>query len=101
MKMPIEMEIDATTAASVAYVLAQIADVVTTMIALRKPGLIEGNPVSAYLMSKIGHTGWILVKLALAFGALYLLIDYDLIWPVWVIAGLVGAVAVWNYRLIK
>jgi hypothetical protein len=51
----------------------QIADVITTKVALAAPSNWEMNPAMAWCMTNLGAFGWIAPKVALvAFGALIL-----------------------------
>lgn len=56
-----------------ALVCLQVADVVTTKVALAAPGNWEMNPAMAWCMTNLGTFGWLVPKLAfIAFGALIL-----------------------------
>ena len=51
----------------------QVADVITTKVALAAPSNWEMNPAMAWCMTNLGAFGWLAPKLALvAFGALVL-----------------------------
>ena len=54
-------------------VVLQIADVITTKVALAAPSNWEMNPAMAWCMTNLGAFGWLAPKVALvAFGALVL-----------------------------
>ena len=87
------------TPALIAYALAQIADVLTTLRALRRGG-IEANPVIRWLMDRLGH-GWIVVKLALAGGIAAWAWQAGAAWAVWLVAAVTGLVALNNWRVTR
>lgn len=74
--------------------LLQLADVATTIRALKRPGRREANPVVAALMSRLGR-GWVPVKLALGWAGT---LTVGIGWPpaVWVLVVLMSAVVVHN-----
>jgi len=82
------------------FVLAQLADVYTTLRALKLKGATEANGFIALLMDKLGR-GWILVKLGISFGAAYVIWSEGSLWLLVLLAAGVFAVAVSNYRIIK
>lgn len=83
----------------IAFVLTQLADVWTTIKAL-KQGAVEANPVVAYLMDKTG-SAWPFFKLGIASSAAFFSHAYGSIWGVAGIAAITGVVAVLNLRHIK
>ena len=85
------------TAALVAYILAQIADVVTTERGLRR-GAREANGVVARAQDKLGRV-WIVLKAALSGCAAFVLVQNGAVWGLWLVAVLTGAVAVNNVRV--
>ena len=81
---------------AVAFLLAQVADVVTTTRALRRPGTREANPIFARLMlSPLGG----FIKLAIAGGVLTLLLSDGALWPVWLATVVTGGVA-WQNTMV-
>ena len=81
---------------AVAFLLAQVADVVTTTRALRRPGTREANPLLARLMlSPLGG----FIKLAIAGGVLTLLLSDGALWPIWLATVVTGGVAWQNTRV--
>ena len=80
---------------AVALVLLQIADIATTIKALRLPGTREANPFMAKLMDKIGRDR-ALVGLKLIFIALLLATYQVAPWQV-----LAGAVALYVFVVVK
>ncbi|WP_417724548.1 DUF5658 family protein [Salipiger sp.] len=88
------------TLAIIAYIVAQLADVVTTERALREGDAIEGNPVIRWLMTRLGR-GWVVVKLALAGAIVFWLFLNDGETAIWIVAAITGAVALNNWRLVR
>lgn len=88
------------TATFIAFVVAQIADFVTTILALDRKGTREANPVMKWLMGKIG-TAPALFFPKLAYVALAtLFMGYPGIeWVYGIIAAIFFAVAVNNARI--
>lgn len=86
--------------AILAMVLAQLADVVTTLRGL-KPGFREGNPVIAWAMARLGPHGWIAFKAAVAGVATLYFWWVGLWWPILGIAAITGAVAWRNHRITR
>lgn len=88
------------TATFIAFVVAQIADFVTTILALDRKGTREANPVMKWLMGKIG-TAPALFFPKLAYVALAtLFMGYPGIeWVYGIIAAAFFAVAVNNARI--
>ncbi|MGY9039068.1 MAG: DUF5658 family protein [Rhodobacterales bacterium] len=82
------------------FVLAQLADIYTTLRALKLKGAVEGNGFIAFLMDKLGR-GWILLKLAISFGGAYAIYLDGRLWLLVLLAAGVFAVAASNYRIIK
>ena len=78
---------------------AQLADVVTTIQALKRGG-VEANPVVKFLMDKFGK-GWVLVKLAVTAGAAYLLWSLGMSEFILGLAAITGLVAYHNTRVAK
>jgi len=65
------------------FALLQIADVITTVQALKRGGR-EANPVIRYLMN-LGPLPWIAIKLAVAAMAALILYRTGLVWPLWLL----------------
>ncbi|TRD16956.1 DUF5658 family protein [Palleronia caenipelagi] len=84
----------------IAFVMAQLADVLTTLRALRH-GKREGNPIVAWAMRRFGRYGWIVVKLVITCLAAWLALRAGLPIIVWAVAGLTALVALHNYRLVR
>jgi len=85
------------TEAIIAYVLTNILDVVSTNKVLKHGGR-ELNPVMRWVMDKFGKA-WAIPKFALAGAALGILLHFNFIWVVWVVAALYGGVALHNFRI--
>jgi hypothetical protein len=85
------------TASLIAYILAQLADVVTTERGLRR-GAVEANGFIAWAQEMLGR-GWIVLKLGLSGAIAYVLVMEGHAWGVWLLAGITGAVAVNNVRV--
>ena len=85
------------TAALIAYIIAQIADVVTTERGLRR-GAVEANGFIALMMDKLGR-GWIVLKLGVSAAVAYVLVMEGQAWGLWLLAAITGAVAVNNVRV--
>jgi len=82
-----------------AFALVQIADVATTIKAI-KTGAKEGNPIVAWMMDKLGM-GWVVAKLAIAGGAAYAILSAGVLWPLWGLTALMAYVAWSNYQIIR
>tara|TARA_R110002096_G_scaffold49122_4_gene130026 strand:+ start:124 stop:414 length:291 start_codon:yes stop_codon:yes gene_type:complete len=82
------------------FLLAQLADIYTTVYALRAPRAREANGIIAWLMAKLGK-GWIVVKLAVSFGGAYAIFISGERWLIIALAVLVMGVALSNYRIAK
>jgi len=78
---------------------AQLADVLTTVQALKRGG-VEANPVVKFLMDKFGK-GWILVKLGITAGAAYLLWSLDMPELMIGLSTITGFVAYRNTKVAK
>jgi hypothetical protein len=87
------------TEAIIAYVLANVLDVVSTNRVLKSGGR-ELNPVMRWAMEKFGKA-WVIPKMALAGAALGIFLHLNLIWVVWVGAALYGGVALNNFRIAR
>lgn len=87
------------TPALIAYALAQLADVLTTLRALRQGG-VEANPVVRWLMDALGH-GWIVVKLALAGGIAAWAWQAGEVGAIWIVAAVTGLIALNNLRVVR
>ncbi len=83
-----------------AFVFAQMADIYTTVQALKTPGTQEANGIIAWLMAKLGK-GWIAVKLAMSLGGAYAIWLSGERWMIVALALLVIGVAVSNYRVMR
>ncbi|MCK9513573.1 MAG: DUF5658 family protein [Pigmentiphaga sp.] len=86
------------TPALIAYALAQIADVLTTLRALRRGG-IEANPVIRWMMGRLGRYGWVVVKLAITAGIAAWLWSEGQAVGLLIVAGVTGLVALNNLRV--
>lgn len=78
------------------FALLQLADVYTTIRVLREGGE-ERNRLVRYLMDRLDW-GWILVKLAIAAGAAWLIYESGSVWPIWALNALYAYVVAHNYR---
>jgi hypothetical protein len=87
------------TEAIIAYVLANILDVVSTKKAINAGGT-EINPILHYLMGKGGNT-WIVFKLMLSGIALGIFLYLNITWAVWAGSALYGGVAFNNFRIAR
>ena len=87
------------TEAIIAYVLANILDVVSTKKVLKNGGE-ELNPILRSAMDKGGNK-WVALKFMLAGIALGIFLYFNLIWAVWVGAAVFAVVAVNNFRIAK
>ena len=75
----------------VAYIAAVIADIVTTLVAMRNPRLGEGN-----LLRFTGRF-WIVARIALAVAIAVIVLNAPVpLWTLTVATVAYGAVAVWN-----
>lgn len=83
--------------ALIAFFLAQILDVVTTLRALNK-GAREANPIIKFFMDKFGK-GWIAIKLALAGLIAYFSYEYGAVEAIWAVTIITTLVAVNNIRV--
>ena len=86
-------------ATGVVFLALQIADVWTTIRAL-KLGATEANPVVAWLMEKTG-SGWPFVKLAGAVAGAYTAWAGGGLWVVWVLCAIYVYVVYSNWQIIK
>jgi len=87
------------TEAIIAYVLANILDVVSTKKVLKNGG-VELNPILRFAMDKGGNK-WIVLKLMLAGIALGIFLYVNLIWVVWALAAVYAGVALNNFKIAK
>ena len=81
---------------TLAFLLAQVADVVTTIRALRRPKTREANPLFEKIM--LGPAGPFL-KLAVAGGALTLILSGGQLWPAWIATAVTAWVAWRNTKV--
>ena len=89
------------TATFIAFVVAQIADAVTTILALDN-GAREANPVMRWLMGKIGTAPALFFPKVAYIGFAAALFSYPGIhWVYGIIAAIFFAVAVNNYRVYR
>lgn len=79
-----------------AFGLAQLADVVTTVQGMKR-GASEANPIIRKLMDKLG-SGWIPAKLLLTGGAALLCWQSGVLWMVWLVTAITAAVSYRNTR---
>lgn len=89
-----------TTFTLIAFVLAQLADVITTERGLRKGGFEEANDFIAYLMTNLGR-GWIILKLAFASVIAYVLYDNDSLEGLWIVTLVTGYFAYRNLKITR
>lgn len=82
------------------YMLAQIADIYTTVRGLKLQNVREANGIVAWLMRKLGN-GWIAVKLAVGLGTAYVIIVSGEQWMLIALTVFFFALAAWNYRIIR
>ena len=90
------------TATFIAFVVAQIADAVTTILALDQKGTREANPVMKWLMGKIGTAPALFFPKVIYIGIAAAFFDHPgapLAYGV--IAAIFLAVAVNNYRVYR
>lgn len=83
----------------IVFAVAQLADVLTTIYALRR-GAREANPVVGFFMRRLGK-GWVVAKLGISVGAAAALVHYGAAWALWPFVALVLAVAVNNVMVAK
>lgn len=88
------------TAALIAYALAQLADIVTTLRALRRGGA-EANPLLRWVMESVGGSGWVVFKLVLTGCAAWAFWATGAEWCLWLIAAITGVVAVLNVWAVR
>ncbi len=74
-----------------------VLDVLTTIHALRKPGLVEANGIMAWLM-RLGPA-WIVVKLGVTAAAIWVLRDAPVL--LWALAAVYAAAVANNWRLAR
>lgn len=86
-------------AAIIVFALSQIADVLTTIYALRR-GAVEVNPIIRALMRWIGK-GWIAAKLAIACLGAWWLVTSGGEWALWPAAAAFFALSLNNVRVAK
>lgn len=80
-----------------AFVLAQIADIVTTDAAIRSGRGREANPVIRWAMDLTGRA-WPLVKLGIAGGSAWLAVHYGGPLWLWPVTGITALIAWSNSR---
>ena len=78
------------------FAVFQAADIATTSIAIRIPGLHEVNPVMAWCMTQFGLLWWV-PKLALIALAILTLKPIRSHWPLTALAGLMFLVVLNNF----
>lgn len=89
-------------ALAAALIALNIADAVTTYIALKRiPNAIEANPVMAFLMSKLGLVGALVAKMVVAVGATYAAYDYGQPWLFGVLCAMYVFIVYNNVKVIK
>jgi hypothetical protein len=79
--------------------LLPLANITTTSIGIRIPGLWEGNPAMAWCMTQFGSLWW-LPKLALIAFAILTLRPIRSHWPLTALAGLTFVVVLNNFAQI-
>lgn len=82
-----------------AFIAAQLADVLTTVAAMKR-GAVEANPIIRAMMDKLGGF-WIPAKLLLATWVALWAWQAGSVWVVWAVAALTAAVAYRNTRIGK
>lgn len=88
------------TATFIAFVVAQIADFVTTILALDRKGTREANPVMKWLMGKIGTAPALFFPKVIYIGIAAAFFSYlGIEWVYGIIAAAFFAVAVNNARI--
>ena len=85
------------TIALVVFAILVIADVVTTILALKRGGY-EANPLIAFLMETFGDNGWIILKLLASIVGAVLCYHGGLLWGVWLIAALYAYIVWRNHQ---
>ena len=79
---------------ALAVVATQATDFTSTVIGISQAGATEGNFLMASVMGSYGFLGFFAVK---ALGALFLSwYTYQRKYAPWVVAGIYGAVTIWN-----
>lgn len=84
-----------------AFAVAQIADVLTTNAALRKPGLKEGHPLWRWVQRRFGRAWWVVRIGAGAAVGVGLWWAFSSTLPIAVVALAIAAVAANNWRLAR
>lgn len=82
------------TFALLAYIIAQIADILTTNAALKEGGR-EANPIVARLMGTFGKRWWV-AKIVVAFACAAVMVHAGSVVGLWVVAAITGAIAYRN-----
>ena len=90
------------TATFIAFVVAQIADFATTILALDRKGTREANPVMKWLMGKVGTAPALFFPKVAYIAVATAFFDHPGIqWVYGIIAAIFFAVAVNNYRVYR
>ncbi|SLN74708.1 hypothetical protein ROJ8625_04083 [Roseivivax jejudonensis] len=87
------------TAALIAFGIATLFDIITTIEALERGGR-EANPVVRFFMSYFGRLWWV-AKLALAGVAAWLFVYADSAAGIWIMAVVTGYVAYRNTKVAR
>ncbi|MEQ3625999.1 MAG: hypothetical protein ABNH26_08830 [Celeribacter sp.] len=81
------------TAALIAYALAQLADILTTLRGLRRGAV---GQLDRWAMESVGGSGWVVFKMVLTGCAAWAFWASGAEWGLWLVAAVTGAVAVRN-----
>jgi len=84
--------------AALAMIALQVADVVTTIGALDRPGVREANPVIRWLMDRLGRAWWA-PKIALAAAVTYGLWAADAGVALALVGAVYAVIVAQNYKL--
>ena len=77
------------------FLLAELADIITTLVNLRIPGVIEANPFAAGMPT----WAWITVKLSVTVIICVLMKRLDFGKKAWIIPALAWLAPLWNFGL--
>ena len=77
------------------FILAELADIITTLVNLRIPGVIEANPFAAGMPTWM----WIIIKLSVTIIICVLMVRLNFGKKVWVIPALAWLPPLWNFGL--
>lgn len=89
-------------ALAVILIALNIADAVTTYIALKRiANAVEANPVMGFLMDKFGLIGALIAKMAVVLGVTYAAYDYGQPWLFGVLCALYIFIVYNNVKIIR